>query len=159
MLKETMHSTVRNYAIAFFDEGIASTEEERCEKAAYFVKSICTFIACDDVVTEVFGSRSWTGYKAVDIVDDAGNLRDYLCEKDARLLYKELRNLLMVFLVTFIKESRARNSGRYDLESYLKGMLLDTIGRLSTLKAPAIAYRVKSTLYDAINYSFKRETI
>lgn len=153
----TPKEIVRDYAESFFDDEFAVSEEERVEKAAFFVKNLCANITQNEIAINIFNSANWhnSGYAATEIANDAGHLSDRLCDDDSRILYTNMRNWLVIFLVAFLRKSRAKNGYRYDLEGYLKGMLLDTIGKIGLGRSPTIAYRVKALLYDAIGYSFK----
>jgi len=151
--------TFHDYITGIFKEKI--TDEERVERIAFLVKNLCLHITGNSPVKYTFNSRAWSDATAVDtLINDAHDVHEYICEYDGRNLYKELRFAVCVLIIFTIQRIRmSSDQPGYHLECYFKGMILDTIGRLGTSKSPAIAYRVKAVLYDAVNMSFRNKLL
>ena len=148
-----VRETIKDYAKSFFEKDIS--EEERCEQVAFFIRNLCLFMTNNEPSVNVFNSMCWGDNSAIaNLINEARILRDYFCDYESQKLYLEMRNVLIIFLFSFLKKLRTRNKNSYHLESYIKGMLIDTVGRMPLGKATSVAYRVKGLLYDVVHYSF-----
>lgn len=145
---------VKTFSTSFFDYPISN--ENRCEQAMYFIKHLLFRLIHVSVKNEnLFNCDNWSGaFKPDELECASEEISQLLYKKDTPALYKELKNLLILFNVTFLLRLN-KEEEPYHLQAYYKGMMVDMLNNLPLGRSPALSYRVKGVLFDVLDRSFK----
>lgn len=150
-LSEEINSTLENFYVCCLDTQV--TKEQKAEHIAFFFYCICTYLVGCSTKDDNYGASTWKhAHLPSSISRFAGSIRASVVHLDACELYPEIRTIFVAVLSHFLAE--LKNKDHYHTTAYLRGMLMDLMGRLPIRQQPTVGYRLKAIIWDATKISF-----